>query len=158
VGLLDGDTEEPKSKLRRYILSGMVFALLMCVGVWWMFRFHTEKKTVESFLEAVVAGDTQLAYRIWKPQPSYTYQDFLADWGPQGTYGPVRSYRLETAQQPSGASGVIVVVELSPFEKFPENSEQEKLPKLKEVRLWVERGDQSLSFAPSLLERRTIFR
>jgi len=148
VGLLDGDSEEPKSKLRRYIVSGMAFALLVYLAAWWVLRFHTEKNTVDSFFDALVAGDTQLAYQIWKPQPSYKYENFLGDWGPQGVYGPVKSFRIETAQKPPNASGVVVVVELSPFEKFPEDSEQEKLPRLKEVRLWVERRDQSLSFAP----------
>jgi len=148
MGLLDGGAEEPNSKLRRYIVSGMVFALLVWLGAWWALRFHTEKETVESFLNALVAGDTQRAYQIWRPQPSYSYQDFLADWGPQGINGPVKSYRIETAQQPARASGVIVVVELSPFEKFPDNRDTQKLTRLKEVRLWVERRDQSISYAP----------
>lgn len=148
MGLLDGDAEEPSSKLRRYIVSGMAFALLVWLGAWWGLRFHAEKQTVESFLNALVAGDTQRAYQIWRPQPSYSYRDFLADWGPQGINGPVKNYRIETVQQPERGSGVIVVVELSPFEKFPDNSDTQKVNSLKEVRLWVERRDQSISYAP----------
>ncbi|HEX9760865.1 MAG TPA: hypothetical protein VGA40_08085, partial [Candidatus Acidoferrales bacterium] len=67
MGLLDGDVENPQSKLMRYMMSGMVFALLLSAGVWYVFRYHTEKKTIESFFEAVVAGDMQRAYEIWKP-------------------------------------------------------------------------------------------
>jgi len=148
MGLFDSDSEEPKSKVRRYIVTGVVLALLLSGGVWYLFRFHTEKKTVETFLGAVVKGDLEEAYRIWKPKPSYTYQDFLDDWGEQGYYGPVNSFRIETAQHPSGASGVIVVVELSPFAPFPAKDDPEKNRQMKGVHLWVERSTQSLSFPP----------
>jgi len=148
VGLFDRDAEEPEAKLRRYILTGIALAALVAIGLWYVLRFHTEKKTAEGFLQALVASDTQQAYRIWKPQPTYSYQDFLEDWGPTGYYGPVKSYRIETAQQPKRASGVIVVVAVSPYESFPEDNETEKHQRTKEVRIWVERKDQSLSFPP----------
>jgi hypothetical protein len=148
VGLLDGDAEEPKSKLRRYVVSGMAFGLLVWLAVWWVLRFHTEKQTVENFFEALLAGETQLAYQIWKPQPTYTYEYFVADWGPQGLYGPVASYRIETAEQPEKGSGVVVVVSVSPVKPFPSEKDEANLAKVKEVKLWVERKDQSLSFAP----------
>ncbi len=148
MGLLDGGSEEPRSKLRRYILTGAVFALLAGLGLWYVFRFHTEKKTVEQFLEALVAGDVQTAYRIWKPLPSYSFQDFLADWGPSGFYGPVKSYRIETARELKDASGVIFVVSVSPYASFPEDTDAEKRRSTKEVRIWVERKDQSLGFPP----------
>lgn len=148
MGLLDGDAEEPKSKLRRYVVSGMVFALLVWLGVWWVFRFHAEKQTVEKFFEALSAGNTQEAYQIWKAQPTYTYEYFVQDWGPQGLYGPVASYRIENAEQPEKASGVVVVVSISPVKPFPSEKDGANFAKVKEVRLWVERKDQSLSFAP----------
>jgi len=148
VGLLDGSSEEPRSKLRRYVLTGLVFAFLVALGLRYVFRFYKEKKTVDQFFQAVVAGDMQKAYQIWKPQSSYTLQDFLEDWGPLGYYGPVKSYRIETAQKPKNASGVIVVVEVSPYAPFPDNQNAEKQRLTKEVRIWLERKDQSLSFPP----------
>jgi hypothetical protein len=148
VGILDATDEEPKSKLRRWIVTGVVFALLMALGIWWLLRFHDEKKTVEQFLQAVVANDLQKAYRIWKPERSYTYKDFVEDWSSSGYYGPVKSFRIETAQQKQGASGVTVVVELSPFEPFPNNNDKVKNYRTKEVRLWVESRDMSIGFAP----------
>lgn len=147
MGIFDG-AEEPKSKIRRYIVTGFVLALLLSLGGWYLFRFHAEKKTVETFLDTVARGDFPEAYRLWQPKPSYTYQDFLDDWGPQGYYGPIKSYRIETAQKTTGASGVIVVVELSPDAPFPAEDDREKNQRLKEARLWVERKDQSLSFPP----------
>lgn len=148
MGLLEPSSEEPRSKLRRSVISGLAFVLLLALGVWYLFRFYGEKRTVEQFLDALVAGDTQRAYQIWKPQGSYSYQDFLDDWGSSGYYGPVKSYYIETAQKPKGGSGVIVVVELSPYQPFPTDNDAVKNRRTREVRIWVERRDKSLSFPP----------
>ena len=148
MGLLDASDEEPKSKLRRWMVTGIVFALLMSFGIWWLLRFHAEKNTVEQFLRAVIADDLQKAYQIWKPSGSYSYKDFVDDWSTSGYYGPIKSYQIETAQQGKGASGVTVVVELSPFDSFPDKDDKVKNYRTKEVRLWVESRDMSMGFAP----------
>ena len=150
MGLLDGDAEEPSHKLRRYIITGIVFVALLGGSVAYALRFHTEKKTVETFMDVLASGDLQQAYRVWKPNPGYSYEDFLADWGPTSEYGPVKSYRIEAAQLPKAASGVVVVVELSRHSPFPSDKDIEKSRTNKEVYLWVERSDQKLSFAPTL--------
>jgi len=149
VGLLDSTGEEPRSKLRRYAISSLTLALLLALSLWYLFRFYPEKQAVERFLDALVAGDTQRAYQLWKPQASYSYKDFLEDWGPSGYYGPVKSYRIETAlNPPGGGSGVIVVVEVSPDQPFPAESDAAKQRRTKEVRIWVEHSDKSLGFPP----------
>ncbi len=148
MGLFDSDSEEPQSKQRRYAITALALLLLLAASVWYALRFHSEKKTVATFFEALVHGNMEAAYRLWNPHGSYTYQDFLEDWGSTGYYGPVRSYRIVTAQQKSGASGVVVVVETSPDSPFPQQSEADRLLRTKEVKIWVERKDQSLSFAP----------
>jgi hypothetical protein len=150
LGLLDSDhSEEPRSKARRYAVSGLVLALLLAAAGWYTFRFHAEKKAVSFFFDALAAGDTQRAYQVWKPQSSYSYQDFLEDWGPSGYYGPVKSYRIGAAQSaPREGSGVIVVVELSPYQPFPDDSDVAKSRRTREVRLWVETRDKSLGFPP----------
>jgi hypothetical protein len=150
LGLLDGDAEEPSSKLRRYIITGIAFVALLGGGVAYLLRFHTEKKTVVTFMDVLASGDLQRAYHVWNPNPGYSFQDFLADWGPTGEYGPVKSYRLETAQLPKNGSGVVVVVELSRFSPFPSARDSDKSRNNKEVYLWVERSTQKLSFAPTL--------
>jgi hypothetical protein len=149
VGLFDRDNEEPKSKLRRYLITALALILLLAGGVWvwYLLYFPTERKTVATFLQALARDDTAAAYRMWSKRGSYTYQEFRSDWT-AGDYGPVRSYRIVTAQQKPGASGVVVVVELSPDSPFPQQGEAEKLRRVKEVRIWVERKDQSLSFPP----------
>jgi len=164
VGIMDSGPEEPKSKTLRYAVTGVAFAILLAVGLWWfVFRFWGEKRAAERFLDSLVASNTERAYCLWKlgdscknqpaseiakPGESYTYQDFLDDWGPGGYYGPVKSYGIETAQLLRGASGVIVVIRVSPFDKLPENGNPEERLKTKEVRIWVESSDKSLSFPP----------
>jgi hypothetical protein len=148
VGLLDATAEPPHSKLLRYSVTTVVFAGLVVFGVWWLLRYHTEKQTVKNFLDTVVAGQTEEAYRIWKPSPSYSFKDFLDDWGPTGYYGPIRSYRIESAERPKNGTGVVVLAMVSPFQPFPASDDDVKQSKTKEVRLWVEFSDQSLSFPP----------
>jgi hypothetical protein len=145
LGLLDSTEEHPESKLRRYLITTVVFILLVAFGIWWMLRFHQEKLTVRHFLDAVVAGKMDDAYKMWKPAPSYTYKDFVDDWGPGGYYGPVRSYHYEDAEKPAKSeSGVIIVFEVSPDATFPGAGDS----KTKEVRVWVAFADQSMSFPP----------
>jgi hypothetical protein len=149
VGILDSGAEEPKSKALRYVVSGVALAAMIAGALWYFLRFAPEKHTVERFMNAVVAGDSQQAYKIWRPNPSFTYQDFLAFWGPKGYYSPIKSFRIESAEvPPKGGSGVVVVVELSAYSPFPKPEESIKFGQNQEARLWVERSDQSLSFPP----------
>ena len=147
MGLLDA-SEEPKSKTLRYAISGVALVLILGLGLFFAFRFNSEKHTVQHFMDAVVAGNFEQGYQIWKPQGStYTYQDFVADWGKKGYYGPIESYRVESATLLKDANGIIVVVEISPFHPFPANSDPQS-GRNREVRLFVARSDQSLSFPP----------
>ena len=100
MGLLDGDHEEPKSKLLRYGISVAALLVLVAIGLWFVFRYEPEKRVVDHFMDAVVAGDFQQAYQIWHPHPSYPYAEFVGDWGTDGYYGPIASYHLESAAEP----------------------------------------------------------
>ena len=71
MGLLDAGAEEPKSKALRYVVSGVALVIFLCIAVWYFFRYTPEKHTVERFMNAVVTGDTQQAYQIWHPHPSF---------------------------------------------------------------------------------------
>jgi hypothetical protein len=148
MGLLDATSEEPKSKLMRYIISGVALVILVAIGLYFVFRYEPEKRVVEHFLNAVVAGNLQQAYQIWQPHPSYPFPEFVSDWGPDGYYGPVASYKLESAAEPEkGGSGIIVTVEISPYSPYPDSSDP-KSSRTREVQIWVERSDKSLSFPP----------
>ena len=103
MGLLDAGAEEPKSKALRYVISGVVLALLLAVSVRYFLRYTTEKHTVEHFMHAVVTGDTQQAYQIWHPHASFSYKDFLSFWGPNGYYSPTQE--LSDRKRGSAAQG-----------------------------------------------------
>jgi hypothetical protein len=149
LGLLDSTEEHPRSKLRRYVITAIVFLAFIAGSIWWALRYHHEKVTARNFLNAVAAGKMDEAYRIWQPSPSYTFKDFLDDWGPDGYYGPIHSFHYEDAQSlPHGGSGVIIVVEVSPYSPFPDRDDAVKQSKTKEIRIVVEFNNQSISFPP----------
>lgn len=147
--LLDIKPEESHSKRLVFAIGGVALVLLAGFLFWFVvLRFHTEERTVERFLNAVVAGNFQQAYQIWNPNgTSYTYQDFLGDFGKQGYYGPIGSYHIVSATAPSNSNAVAIVVEVSPYRPFPANNDP-KSGRDKQISLWVDRVNESISFPP----------
>ena len=121
-------------------------AVLAIVALYYTFRYYPEKRAAEHFLDALVAGDTAKAYQLWKPGPTYSMKDFLADWGPDGYYGPVKSYKILHAKAPTGSNAVAITVEVSPFSPMPDTSDTEKSRRTKVVEVWVVASDKSFSF------------
>ena len=121
-------------------------AVLAIVALYFTFRYYPEKRAAERFLDILIAGDTAKAYQLWKPGPSYSMKDFLADWGPDGYYGPVKSYRILHAKAPSGSNAIAITVEVSPFSPMPDTSDAEKNRRTKVVEVWVVASDKSFSF------------
>ena len=154
MSLLDPQLPPPPNLWPQRIAVAVV--LLAAVGglLYWQLRYYPEKKQVERFMDALVAGDYQSAYRLWKPAPTYRFQDFLEDWGDTTARGRVRTYEIvgvepaasalvavpqsggsrRTLQVGEDSTGVIVSVRINGQEP-PE-------------RIWVERQDKSLSFPP----------
>jgi len=145
MSLLDPPAAKP-DKSRAMAFTVAALAALAIVALYFQFRYYPEKKAAERFFDALVAGDTAKAYELWKPGPSYTMKDFLADWGPQGYYGPVKSYRIVRAKAPSGSNAVAISAEVSPFSPMPDASDTEKSRKTKVVEVWVLASDKSFSF------------
>ena len=101
---------------------------MLGASVWYFLRYTTEKHTVEHFMHAVVTGDSQQAYQIWHPHASFSYQDFLSFWGPNGYYSPIKTYRIESAEvPPKGGTGVVIVVEISAYDPFPKAGRDDKV-------------------------------
>ncbi|MGH9746138.1 MAG: hypothetical protein ACRD59_08520 [Candidatus Acidiferrales bacterium] len=146
--LFDGSEEHPPAKIRRYIITTIAFVLLVAGACWYLLRYHQEKSTINRFMKTVAAGQMDVAYKIWQPSSSYSLKDFNEDWGSEGYYGPVKSFRILAAHQPNGGSGVEVKVVLSPYDPYPAENDAVKQSKTKEVTLWVEFKDQSISFPP----------
>jgi hypothetical protein len=148
--LFDTPEEQHKSKVRRYIITIIVFLALVIGTSWYFLRYYKEKDTVRHFLNEVAAGNMQEAYHIWQPSSSYAFKDFLADWGPNGYYGPVRSYHVEHATRRKDSNYVDIIVQVSPYKPFPSDDSAEQ-SKTQEVDLGVRLSDQSLSFPPPAL-------
>lgn len=148
MSMLDGIEEPRPSKVRSYVIMALAFIIVGGGSLWYVLRFHTEKTTVHYFMKAVVAGDMEQARTIWKPSSGYTMKDFLEDWGPDGYYGPIKSFNVKDTNHPVGASGVIVIVEVSPYQPFPDKDDSLKQSKTKEINLWVQFKDESISFPP----------
>jgi hypothetical protein len=155
VTLFDAPAERPPSKLRRYAI--VVLAVIITIGAfvaafpsyfWYPFAYHTEISTVSRFMDTVVAGKMQEAYQIWKPAGSYSSKDFLDDWGPDGYYGPVRSYRLGRPEHIKNGSAAAIIIEVSAYQPYPKD-DPVKMNRSKTVTLWVDFKDQSISFPPN---------
>jgi hypothetical protein len=146
VGLFDGGEEHPHSKIRRYIITVAAFVVVVGLFCWWMLRFHHEVKLAQTFLNDVSSGNLQQAFAMWGHSEDYSYKDFLDDWSDSGYYGPVKSYHIDGVRD--RGSGVVIVVELSPFAPFPGDRDIEKHSKTKEARLWVQFKDNTVTEAP----------
>lgn len=159
MSLLDPPAAKPeKSRAMAFTIAALT--LVTIVVLWFTFRYYPEKKAAERFFNAVVAGDMAQAYDHWfaidptdrhqvrKPSASYTMNDFLADWGPQGYYGPVKSYAIERLRSPRGSTSVAVTVRVSPYSPMPDASEAEKSRKTRVVEVWILPRDKSFSFPP----------
>jgi hypothetical protein len=147
MSLLDPPASKP-DKSRALAFTYATLALVAIVALWFTFRYYPEKKAAERFFDALVAGDTARAYQLWKPAPSYAMKDFLADWGPQGYYGPVKSYEIVHAKAPKGSTSIAVTVKVSPFSPMPDISDTEKSRKTTVVEVWILAADKSFSFPP----------
>src|SRR5215467_7441140 len=108
MSLLDGTEVQPQSKLGRYGLTAIVAIILgplFFYWLWFLYLHMPERRATENFLDALSSGNLQQAYTLWKPDPQhYSYKDFLEDWGEQGFYGPVKSYRLDSANSPGNSA------------------------------------------------------
>jgi hypothetical protein len=145
MSLIDPPAYKP-DRSRAMAFTVAALAVVAIVALWYTFRYYPEKKATEHFFDTLVAGDTAQAYQLWKPGPTYAMKDFLADWGPQGYYGPVKSYHILHAKAPSGSNAVAISIEVSPYSPMPEISDTEKSRKTKLVEVWVLASDKSFSF------------
>jgi len=140
---------ETSSKTRHLKFVAVALVVLAVVVVYLTFRFYPEQRAAQRFFDALVAGDTNGAYKLWKAGPSYHLQDFLADWGANGYYGPVKSYKILKITAPKDSSNSVAVeVAISPFSPMPDASDAEKSRRTRVVTVWMNTEDKSFSFPP----------
>ncbi len=147
MSLLEPPVEKPQ-KSRVMLFTVAALALTLAIVLWFTFRYYPEKKAAAHFFDAVVAGDTNKAYELWKPSATYRMSDFTADWGPGGYYGPVKSYKIMGAKAPRKSDSIEVDIAISPFSPMPNASDGEKSRKTRVVPLWILPSDKSISFPP----------
>ena len=147
MSLLEPPVEKPQ-KSRVMLFTVAALALTLAVVLWFTFRYYPEKKAAAHFFDALVAGDTNKAYELWKPSATYRLSDFTADWGPGGYYGPVKSYKIMGAKAPNKSDSIEVNIAISPFSPMPDASDGEKSRKTLVVPLWILPSDKSISFPP----------
>ena len=123
---------DPKAERRKKILLITIpLAAILSGFLYYEFKNFPEERAVSRFLSALEKQDYQQAYQIWQPSKYYSFGSFSQDWGSQGLEGPVRDYKITNSHE--RGSGVLVEI---------------KLNGAKEISLWVEKSDKSLSFPP----------
>jgi hypothetical protein len=109
--LLDSSPPKPPLHIWRYILLGILI-VLVAEGLYFVFRNYPEERAVTRFLTTLEEGNFQEAYRLWQPSPSYSFQDFLHDWGTQGDYGKIGGFQILDTKS-KGSSLVIVTIKVN---------------------------------------------
>lgn len=109
--LMDATPPKPPRKIGRYIFIAL--ALIVVGGAGYvLLRNYPEERAISRFLTTLEQGNYQEAYRLWQPSPSYTFGDFLHDWGEHGDYGKIRSFKI-LGSRSKGAGTVIVTVTIN---------------------------------------------
>lgn len=111
--LLDAKPHKPVGKFRRYVpLPVRILLVLVLLGMAGFLTYHfwnyRQERAVARYLTALEQGNYQEAYRLWQPPESYTYENFLRDWGVQGDYGKIREFEIVDSRS-KGASVVVTV-------------------------------------------------
>jgi hypothetical protein len=130
--LLDATPPKPPRKTGLYILVAVVIIIIGGAG-FAVFRNFPEERTISHFLTTLEQGKFQDAYRLWQPSETYTYADFLHDWGESGDYGKIRTFKI-LGSRAKGANTVIVTITVNDEEPPRE--------------LLVDRRTKGLAYAP----------
>jgi hypothetical protein len=130
--LLDATPPKPPRRIGRYILVALL-VLILGGASYILFRNFPEEHAVSHFLTELEKGNYREAYQLWQPSATYTYDNFLHDWGENGSYGKIRSYKI-LGSRSKGAQTVVATVTI--------NNEEPPLD------LVVDRKTKGLAFAP----------
>ena len=111
--LLDAKPPKPPSKIKRLLPISILIPLiliLLIAGSLLSIRFWNirQEHAVSRFMTALEEGKYEDAYKLWQPSPSYSYNDFLHDWGEQGDYGKVRKFEILDSES-KGATVIVTV-------------------------------------------------
>src|SRR5215472_5121233 len=111
AGYLDqyGAGDEKRATIIKRLLLLIVAVLVFGALPWYLFKNHGEEGKVRTLLSLLRNHDYEGAYRAWgctDPKAcSYSYQQFLEDWGPKSTADP---NQLRILDSESCGSGVML--------------------------------------------------
>jgi hypothetical protein len=130
-----GAGEEQRNRVIKWVVIGIVAALIIAVAAYAIFHNYPEKRVANHFLADVNSKNYQSAYRDWgctseHPCPNYDYNRFMQDWGPSG------KVTLPWRVQSTDGCKAFLTVNVQ-----AQGSELQSLA--------VQRSDHSLSFAPA---------
>jgi len=109
--LLDATPPKPPLKVGRYILVALA-VIVVASASYIVFRNFPEERVISRFLTTLEVGNYQEAYRLWQPSSTYSYDDFLHDWGERGDYGKIRTFKI-LGSRSKGSGTVIVTVTIN---------------------------------------------
>jgi hypothetical protein len=136
AGYLDqyGAGDEKRATIIKRLLLVIAAVLVFGALPWYLFKNHGEEGKVRTLLSLLRNHDYEGAYRAWGCNDpklcSYSYQQFLEDWGPKSTADP---NQLRILDSESCGSGVMLAVRAN---------------RDRQDTLWVEKSTGVISFAP----------
>jgi len=109
MGLLDSTPPKPPRHVGRHILLVVILAIIGS-GIAYYFWNYPEEHAVSRFLRTVESGDYKTAYGLWQPSSTYTFDDFMKDWGPHGDYGKIRAFDILRSSSASSDTVTVTVM------------------------------------------------
>jgi len=106
--LLDATPPKPPRQIGRHILVALA-VIIIGGAAFTVFRNCSEERAVSHFLTTLEQGNYREAYQLWQPSSTYSYGDFLHNWGERGDYGKIHSFKI-LGSQSKGKNNVIVTV------------------------------------------------
>ena len=125
-----------REAIHKALLATLLISIVGGGLAYFWFKNFFEERQVRQFLSRLQENHYAEAYEHWgcnveEPCPSYTYEDFLEDWGPDSPLGTVKSFDLGRSTELE--TGVIVEIEIN-GKPQPE--------------LWVEKKTKVVGFSP----------
>lgn len=114
MSLLDAKPPKPVTGVRKYIPLPLLIIILVIIASLAAYALwdYPEERAITTFLTTVQQGDFQKAYKLWQPSPSYTYNDFMHDWGPNGDYGKIQTFNILDSTS-KGTETVLITVTIN---------------------------------------------
>ena len=138
--------DEAPGRRRRYLILGLILAVLILAWLGYHFRNHSERHAVRKLFHALEQQNLDGAFSVWNDDPQwkqhpekyskYGFGDFSRDWGPSGEWGIIKSYSVDCSL--SSGSGVIVQVTVN--------------HRTEHAYVWVDKSDKTLHFSPDQID------